>query len=93
MLNYFKYFLIYVSGQNVPKKSDKKKIRKENQTRKIYQVFIHNFLCENDKILIKIFEQYQIFIAKCFNTSILYTTDALKVLFNENWFYFFFLIF
>ena len=52
LLNCFKYFLIYILGQNVSKK----------QTRKIfelYQAFVHNFLRKNDKMFITIFELYQ----------------------------------
>ena len=32
----------------------------------------------------KNFELYQVFVVKCSNTSILYTTDALKVLLSKN---------
>ena len=37
VLNCFKYFLIYILGQ----------MSQKNQTRKLYQVFMYNFLCQN----------------------------------------------
>ena len=55
-------------GKNFLKKSDK--------NFELYQIFIYNFLCQNDKIFIKIFELYQVFAAKCFNISKLYHTEA-----------------
>ena len=51
VLNCFGHSLIYILGQNVTRKSDKKNFEH-------YQVFIHNFLCQNDKIFMKIFELY-----------------------------------
>ena len=57
----------------------------------LYQIFKHNFLCQNDEIFTNIFELYSVF-RKCFNTSKLYATDALKALLSKNRFCFFFLI-
>ena len=54
MLNWFRYFLIYILRQNVSK-SDKKGFE-------LYQVFTHNFLCQDDKIFINIFELYLVFL-------------------------------
>ena len=85
VLNFLKYFLIYILRQNVSK-SDKKNFE-------LYQGFTYNFLCQNDKIFIKIFKLYQVFVVKSFDTSKLYTTDALKALHSKNLFCFFFLIF
>ena len=86
VLNFLEYFLRYIFQQNVSK-SDKK-------DSELYQVFTHNFLCQNDKIFIKNFELYPVFfLTKCLGTSKLYTTDVLKALLSKNWFYFFFLIF
>ena len=51
VLSCFKYFLIYILRQNVSK----------IKTRKIfelYEVFVYNFLCQDDKIFIKIFQIY-----------------------------------
>ena len=45
---------------------------------------MHNFLCQTDYIFTKIFEVHEVFVAKCSNTSILYTTDALKILLDKN---------
>ena len=51
MLSCFKYFLIYILRQNVSK----------IKTRKMFElceVFVYNFLCQDDKIFIKIFQIY-----------------------------------
>ena len=45
VLNCFKYFLIYMLGQNVSKKLDKKNFE-------LYKVFKHNFLCQNVSMLL-----------------------------------------
>ena len=83
VLNCFKYFLIQILRQKVSK-LDKKDFE-------LYHLFTHNFLCQNDKLFIKMFELYLVFL--CQNVSILplCTTDALKVLLYKNWPYFFFL--
>ena len=53
MLNCFKYFLIYNFGYLSQKESSKKKL---------YQAFMYNFLCQNEKIFTKILELYQVFL-------------------------------
>ena len=55
VLNCFKYFLIYTLTHFVPKKWDKENFE-------LYQVFRCKFLCQNDKIFIKIFGLYQVFV-------------------------------
>ena len=78
------WIVVNILGQNVSK----------NQTRKLYQVFMYNFLCQNDfwtisrflNYITKMFELYQVFVAKCFNTSLFY---ILKSLLSKNRFYFF----
>ena len=67
VLNYFKYFLIYILVANLSKESDRKNFE-------LYQVFMNNFLCQNDQIFIRIFRKC--FEGKSFNTSKLYTADA-----------------
>ena len=44
VLNCLKYFLIYILRQNVSKS--------DNKDFKLYQCFIHNFLCKNDNMFI-----------------------------------------
>ena len=71
MLNCFKYFLIQILRQKVSK-LDKKDFE-------LYHLFTHNFLCQNDKLFIKMFELYLVFL--CQNVSILplCTSNALKL--------------
>ena len=79
---------MYILGQNISKKSGKKNFE-------LHHVFMNNFQWQNDKIFTNIFDlcqvfMYKFFVAKCFNTSMLCTTDALKALRCKNSFYFFF---
>ena len=69
VINCFKYFIINTLGQNVKKKSGKKNFEPN-------QVFMHNFVCLNNEIFTKIFELCQVNVAKYFNTSKFYTSDA-----------------
>ena len=81
VLNYFKYFLVYILQQNVSK-SNKKDFE-------LYQVFMHIFLCQNKDF----WTISSACLTKCLNTLKLYISDALKALLIKNWFYFFFLMF
>ena len=60
--------LIFILEENVTKNQKKNtKIHKEFE---IYKVFVYSFLCQNDKILIKILELFKsLCVAKCFNTT------------------------
>ena len=81
VLNCFKFFLRYYFGTNYLK------ILKKNFFEP-YQVFMCNFLFQNDKVLIKILEVHQFFMRQMFQ----YYWCTLKALLCKNWFYFFFLI-
>ena len=62
VLNCFKYFLIGIYfGANVSK----------NYARKLYHVFMYNFLCQDDWKFTKILKLYQVLIAKYIIVSIL----------------------
>ena len=67
----FQIFSNTYFGSKCPKKSEKKDFE-------LYQVFIHSFLCQNNKIFTKIFEIYQVVVTKCSNTPILYANDKRK---------------
>ena len=84
MLKCFKYFLIYILRYFVSKSETKKF--------ELYQVFTHSFLRQNGKIFITTYTT-SLCVPKCSNTSVLYTTDALKALLRKNRFYYFFLSF
>ena len=83
----FKYFLIYVLRLNVSQSNQKNS--------ELNQIFMHNFLCQNDKIFIKIFKLWQVFVYNFLFQNVptnfkLCTADALKALLSKNRFYFFF---
>ena len=89
MLNYIKsscanYFQIHILGQ-MPKKKLTKKLFE------LHQVFMCDFLCQNNYIFTKILNFIKSLCAKIFQ----YSQDVytLKALLSENWIYFFFLIF
>ena len=56
--------VLNILGQNFSKKSDKKNYIKSSCI---------IFLCQNDQIFTKISKLNQVFVGKCFNTSIMYT--------------------
>ena len=59
---------MFISEENVTKNQKKKtKIDKDFE---LYKVFVYSFLCQNDKIFIKILELFKsLCVAKCFNTT------------------------
>ena len=67
----------------------------KSQTRKIWNYIKSSciiFCAKMTRYSQNFFELYQGFVAKRSNTSILYTTHALKALLRKNWFNFFFLM-
>ena len=47
---------------HLSQKTRQEKLSKLIKIFELYQVFMHNFLCQNDKIFLKIFELYQVFV-------------------------------
>ena len=63
-------------------------INQKNFLFELYQIFMYNLLCQNDKIFTKILSYIKSLCGKKFQYSqILY---KLKALLSKNWFYFFF---
>ena len=66
-MNYNKPSHIYFGRKCYQKSEKNPKIHKDFE---LYKVLVYSFLCQNDKILIKILELFKsLCVAKCFNTT------------------------